>query len=116
MALEKWMINLSFIGDNLEVNQTSCLGMSCHIGMDVGNLDLLYYIEINIVYMHFFSYYNVNISHAPFNVVDATLQQHDYKLDNCTNSILEFMFIMILHLYWCFFIGVVSMFWSIVIF
>jgi len=29
LALEEWMTNLSFSGDNLEVNQTSCLGMSC---------------------------------------------------------------------------------------
>jgi hypothetical protein len=29
LALEEWMTILSFSGDNLEVNQMSCLGMSC---------------------------------------------------------------------------------------
>jgi hypothetical protein len=73
------MTNLSFIGDNLEVNQT-CLGMSCHIGMLA---TLIYCIILKLIYyICIFSYYNANISHAPLNVGDVTLQQYDYKLDN----------------------------------
>jgi hypothetical protein len=46
------MTNLSFSGDNLR-GQSNILSWDVLLDRDVGNIDLLYYIEINLLYMHF---------------------------------------------------------------